>query len=1624
MMKPLRKILLTTLGLFPMMAPMDSARAAEASEGTPDYMASASELPWRKARLSLEAQTGTRTIGTIDALIPFMGNDDLIIYADLMAKAATDKAFEGNLGLGFRRVNDAETAIFGMYAFYDILKSVNNNQFTQVTVGAERLGLTWDFRANAYLPVGKTKYNKTIYAGGSTQIVDHNIIEYVKSQDEQARVGADVEMGRTLGTNKVRGYLAMYTFGENLTGPRTRVEYQLNSHVTLNAAVQYDQTRKTQYFVGARFTVGGAKTSNSDSIYARLTDPVVRDIDIITKSTTTDTTQIANNKFWMVDQSKTTPGGSGTVTDPYSSIEQAIEMAPNGAIIYVKGADGVITQVAKGTTLKPGQMLVGGDQSVYFDFKNNQARFSQDDNSLLLMNGNGIRPTISGTLIANSNVGFYNLNLIANSLVKDYAGITITNAQGVILSGINVSGFNAQNGAGILVSEGSQVSISNFTSIDNYIGMDIQNSDVAITNTLNLDRSQFAALQLVNSEVTVDAASITNSVANGIIAFNSHLAVKNDLTINGGATGIWAQAGSTITANNATVTNSNVLVDAAQLNITNALAINAENITLQNGGVVNANTATVNAGSMLFNQGNWLSKNSVVTIKSSDAIALWLQNNSQVNFNTLTISGAKTSVQVESDTGKAKSNLTISDTLTSDHHIVINNAIINAANAHLTNGDILLNQGTLKVAKELTLDADATHQISVINKSELSALAATISTGSLLVDNSNLTLSSGTSDFISNITIQNSGNTDFGASTVTTQANISVNGADSLLTSTGTVTAEQDIMITAGIFAGQVVNANSNIVVTGGALGASDGLTVDATETKKIAIKEGGVLDAGFATITTGTILIDGIVGDNKSLLQANGGSITANSIAVTDFAQLVTEQDTNLVINGLTLDSFTIKGGAQIDVANTTINNSNVMVDGTDSLLKTKILTVAKTSAAEQATDPIIYQLAVTDGGVITALNAASKVNINKVILTDGTIHLDNGTLTVDGSTADADGVAMTQKTGISLLTVNNLTVTNSTLNGINLSSGTINAGTITTSNNKSDGILVNGGTITSTGLVTSKENGSNVGGEGDHGSIGHGLSVNNDGEVIFNSLTAMGNLGDGINQSGGTITTSNTGKVTLSGNTYHTFYDEGGNGMVKTGGITTFPYQVTIDGNEKMGLSISDVIGTDANFTAKNLTITNNKAVGIFLEKGKVTFSDITVNSNNVDANGDYANQIIVRGTDGQRELNILIAVDGSTISSGKTSILGDQKSRSAVLIDSDATVVIQHATISDNTNGYGIWVDAGDVTLNDLTSEKNQRAVVFTQGTLTINTATISNNTEYGIVAQNLDDKTTATRELTLNNVDLSTTGKLEGSLSGAGYGLAVRDATKVTYIGGDITDNAAGGVYLANSKDLTLDHLLIQNNVGNGIDVINSNTPVTLNITNTQINNKVAAGETPQQKIGLNIDVQSLDLTLDNTQVTNNQADGINLTTTNDITMNIQNGSEISSNKGAGLIADSKLGSVNLTMSKSDVNGNNNHGINLIVENNSLNVAVNANLTNVNINDNGQNNNTYGLYIYQKFNVLKTIVNLTDVSILNNKNYGVVVAQGAISGMIEGNSHIQTQNILNVKKNGDWAKPLPT
>jgi hypothetical protein len=503
-----------------------------------DFLSKA-QSSWTKSRLSLEGGYDDSSYGTLDALLPFMGNDDFMIYANASAKANANNALAGNLGFGFRRVNDAETSIFGMYAFYDILQSSQKNQFQQTTIGIEHLGTHWDFRANAYVPVGPTKITKE-QQNGEVLIQGHDITEAIQANIEEALGGGDLEVGRLMKNGQWRTYFAIYSFGTDFTGPRARVEYYITKNLALITTVQYDKQRAGQYFIGGRFSIGGARVNSGESlIYSRMTDQVVRNQSIVTKNDSYNYSQTFYNKYWRVDNTVTGGQQKGTIEAPFSSVEAAVKEAPEGALIDVRGTADPYSLSNKNIALKSGQVLSGSAVDLYLG-------------SLLVSPGNGISPILNtGRITMNNSTTLQGLTL--QSYVSN--GVTVNNLNHVNINHVSISGATD---AGLYINNSQNVELNTLTLSNNTgAGLNAVNSNVT-ANTLTMTANEGDAGLIANGGTqTYTNIDSHENVKDGIqvlagnISFNTLDVLKNN--IDGGGDGGVVQKGGILSIANGNI---------------------------------------------------------------------------------------------------------------------------------------------------------------------------------------------------------------------------------------------------------------------------------------------------------------------------------------------------------------------------------------------------------------------------------------------------------------------------------------------------------------------------------------------------------------------------------------------------------------------------------------------------------------------------------------------------------------------------------------------------------------------------------------------------------------------------------------------------------------------------------------------------------------------------------------------------------------------------------------------------------------------------------------------------------------------------------------------------------------
>lgn len=396
------------------------------------------------AHIDLEAKAGTkRNLGEIDIFAPLKQDARTLYFASLRGRFDDNSSREGNLGLGVRQMQENGWNL-GAYGYLDRRRSEQGHYFNQTTLGAEALGRDWDFRANAYLPLGDRSRGLGTTGGGSSASIVGTAVQITTAGtttwEERALKGYDLEAGwraplfDSEGGRQLRFYLGGYRFsdaGVTVQGPRARVELAIDevpalgrgAGLFLSAETQHDDQRGGQSFIALRLRIPlGAVAQGRSSLSLqerRMTAPVVRDVDIVTQRRATATTPS------VVEAATATAGGqSFTVVDGASTsgadLQTALNNAGNNSTVIVTGTFNTTSVL----NLSQGQSLIGGGPLVVRGASGQTAILQLAGATITSVGSNTIRMADSSTLAG------LTINDLTNILAIDAQGrnnVTIRN---------------------------------------------------------------------------------------------------------------------------------------------------------------------------------------------------------------------------------------------------------------------------------------------------------------------------------------------------------------------------------------------------------------------------------------------------------------------------------------------------------------------------------------------------------------------------------------------------------------------------------------------------------------------------------------------------------------------------------------------------------------------------------------------------------------------------------------------------------------------------------------------------------------------------------------------------------------------------------------------------------------------------------------------------------------------------------------------------------------------------------------------------------------------------------------------------------------------------------------------
>ncbi|GAP94314.1 right-handed parallel beta-helix repeat-containing protein [Leptolyngbya sp. NIES-2104] len=364
-----------------------------------------------------------------------------------------DAKLSGNVLFGYRFYNSAANRIYGTYLSYDN-RDTGSNVFSQLGVGFETLGETWDARLNAYIPLGDSRQTVRQSAFNTgTQVSDLQfqnnflLVTETRSQriirDLEALVaGFDGEVGVRLARfpngGDVRGYAGLYylSAGETSFGVRGRLEARPLNDLTLGLGVQHDGIFGTNVIASVSLSFPPSRSRRSDptSVLARLGDDPVRinaiaidrqqEIkDISTTSNIFLTNPATGQPYIFQHVTLGASGGNGTFENPFGIVQSALDTtrSDGNAIVYVQaGSNPGIpaftipdrVQVLSTGAIQPLVATLNGQPLPGFQIPRS---------------GSGVFPTINGTVTMRSDTVLSGFTIASAT----GAGVAFTNVNSV-----------------------------------------------------------------------------------------------------------------------------------------------------------------------------------------------------------------------------------------------------------------------------------------------------------------------------------------------------------------------------------------------------------------------------------------------------------------------------------------------------------------------------------------------------------------------------------------------------------------------------------------------------------------------------------------------------------------------------------------------------------------------------------------------------------------------------------------------------------------------------------------------------------------------------------------------------------------------------------------------------------------------------------------------------------------------------------------------------------------------------------------------------------------------------------------------------------------------------------------
>ncbi|MBW4648778.1 MAG: right-handed parallel beta-helix repeat-containing protein [Kastovskya adunca ATA6-11-RM4] len=326
-------------------------------------------------RIGAEFTTGAgvgyeSSFGSIEGFFPLFQTpgSNLTFLEGRLLLSTENSRLSSNIILGHRFYSANANRIYGGYISYDT-RETGSSSFDQLGLGLETLGDVWEFRGNAYIPVGDTRQLAAETVSSTLALSDPffqgNFLAQTRTQQgqinrrfEAAMTGVDLEAGvkiASLGeTGNLRGYAGLYYYdaagSSDILGWRTRLEARPTDTLRLGLALSSDDTFGTNLVLSVGANFPGTRPRGirrEDSVLARLGESVTRQATIVVdeqiesesfnRQDTVFVTNPTTGQPWTFRHVNLGIGtGNGTFESPTGTVAEALTVAQASEIVYVQ----------------------------------------------------------------------------------------------------------------------------------------------------------------------------------------------------------------------------------------------------------------------------------------------------------------------------------------------------------------------------------------------------------------------------------------------------------------------------------------------------------------------------------------------------------------------------------------------------------------------------------------------------------------------------------------------------------------------------------------------------------------------------------------------------------------------------------------------------------------------------------------------------------------------------------------------------------------------------------------------------------------------------------------------------------------------------------------------------------------------------------------------------------------------------------------------------------------------------------------------------------------------------------------------------------------------------------------